>query len=57
MGAGGVQGADEGGGIVLGAGRVELADAAAGGGREFGEGGDLAGDAAQVGGIVSGPRR
>lgn len=45
VGAGGGQGRDEGGGVVVGEGRVELAERTAGGGREVGECGDLAGQA------------
>lgn len=53
--AGGVEGVDEVGGVVVGEGRVELVEQSAGGGGEVGEGGDLAGDAAQVGGVTAGP--
>lgn len=49
VGAGGGQGGDEVGGVVVGEGRVELMERAAGGGGKVGEGGDLAGEAAQVG--------
>lgn len=42
MGAGGVEGVDEVGGVVVGEGRVELVERVAGGGGEVGEGGDLA---------------
>ena len=55
MGAGRVQRGDEGCGIVVGEGLVELADGVVGGGGEIGEGGDLAGDAAQVGRVTAGP--
>lgn len=55
VGAGGVEGVDEVGGVVVGEGRVELVERVAGGGGEVGEGGDLAGDAAQVGGVAAGP--
>ncbi|OKJ66544.1 hypothetical protein AMK30_32530 [Streptomyces sp. CB02460] len=50
-----VQGGDEVGGIVVGEGCVELAQAGAGGGGKVGEGGDLAGEAAQVGRVAAGP--
>ncbi|GAA2076147.1 Tn3 family transposase [Actinomadura alba] len=53
--AGGGQGGDEVGGIVVGEGRVELADRAAGVGGKVRECGDLAGEAAQVGRVAAGP--
>ncbi|CAM5392294.1 hypothetical protein SCYAM73S_06701 [Streptomyces cyaneofuscatus] len=55
VGAGGDERGDDVGGIVVGEGRVELADRSVGGGGQVGECGDLAGEAAQVGGVVAGP--
>lgn len=49
------RGGEEVGGVVVGEGLVEVLDAGVGVGGEVGEGGELAGESAQVGGIVAGP--
>jgi len=55
VGAGGFERVEEIGRVVLGEGRMELAEWATGGGGQVGQSGDLAGDAAQVGGVAAGP--
>lgn len=53
--AGFVEGADELGRVVAGQGCVEPGERDTGRAGQVGEGGDLAGDAAQVGCVVAGP--
>ncbi len=55
VGAGVGQGADEPGGVVVGERLVQVVDGALGAGGQAGEGGDLAGEAAQVGRVAAGP--
>lgn len=55
VGAGGLERVDEGSGVVQGEGRVELTERKTGGARKVSQSGDLAGYAAQVGGVVAGP--
>lgn len=55
VGAGVVEGADEFGGVVVGKGRMKLAEGSASRGGQVGERGDLTGDAAQVGCVAAGP--
>lgn len=55
MGAGVGQGADEVGGVVVGLGAGQASDRGASLGGDVGQGGDLAGESAQLGRVAAGP--